>query len=90
MTACLTVFWSASYIHVFWSASYIHAPESCFLISLHMCVYQMAVNYVQRSKLPAADVECVRWHSGTLSSSPSGLFFRSIKFLLNQAHYTCD
>ena len=50
----------------------------------------MAVNYVQRSKLPAADVECVRWHSGTLPSSPSVLFFRSIKFLLNQTDYTCD
>lgn len=75
---------------VFWSASYLHALESCFLISLHMCVYQMAVNYVQRSKLPTADVECVRWHSGTLPSSPSALFFRSIKFLLNQTDYTCD
>jgi hypothetical protein len=57
-------------LSVFRSVSYLHALESCFLISLHMRVYQMAVKYVQRSKLPAADVECVRWHSGTLPSSP--------------------
>jgi hypothetical protein len=81
MTACLTVFQNASYLH---------ALEPYFLISLLMCLYQVAVNYLQRSKLPAADVECVRWHSGTLPSSPSALFFRSIKFLFNQTDYTCD